>query len=72
MRMSTSQYNRTIRPIYASMREKKPLIAAKMIQTPKSEMVAEHKHLLKVLKTRKGIKAEANKQSKELRQYEEK
>jgi len=54
------------------MREKKPLIAAKMIQTPKSEMVAEHKHLLKVLKTRKGIKAEANKQSKELRQYEEK
>jgi len=45
---------------------------AKKIVIPKGEAVAEHKHLVDVLKSGKGVKAEAKKQSKELKQYEKK
>jgi hypothetical protein len=42
------------------------------IKMPKKELVKEHKHLVKVLKSRKGIKAEAQKQGKELKAYKSK
>lgn len=36
---------------------------------PKKKFIKEHKHLVKVLKTKKGLKKEAKKQSKELKKY---
>lgn len=43
----------------------------KTIKTPKTEMVKEHKHLVKVLKSgnRADFEREAKKQSKELKEY---
>ena len=35
----------------------------------KKKLVSEHKHLVKVLKTKKGLKQEAKKQAKELKEY---
>jgi len=46
---------------------KKKELAVKM---RKSELIREHKHLVKVLRTGKGQKQELKKQSKELKQYE--
>lgn len=43
---------------------------AKKICMTKKKAVDEHKRLVKVLKTGKGIKAEAKKQSKELKEYQ--
>ena len=46
-------------------------VKKKTIKTPKSEMVKEHTHLVKVLRSGKKsqLKAEAKKQSKELKEY---
>jgi len=41
-------------------------IAKKMVSMPKKEFVGEHKRLLKVLKTGKGIKGEYKKQKTEI------
>lgn len=35
----------------------------------KKKLVKEHKHLVKVLRTKKGLKQEAKKQAKELKEY---
>jgi hypothetical protein len=43
-----------------------------LIKMTKKQAVDEHRHLVKVLRTGKGLKAEANKQSKELKEYESK
>lgn len=43
-----------------------------LIKMTKKEAVNEHKHLVKVLRTGKGLKQEAKKQSKELKEYEKK
>ena len=42
---------------------------AKKIVMTKKQAVNEHSHLVNVLKSGKGIKAEAKKQAKELKEY---
>ena len=43
-----------------------------MIKMTKKQAVGEHSHLVKVLKSGKGLKQEAKKQEKELKEYESK
>ena len=43
-----------------------------LIKMTKKQAVNEHQHLVKVLKSGKGLKAEASKQAKELKEYREK
>ena len=44
----------------------------KSIKMPKGELIKEHSHLVKVLRSGKGLKKEANKQAKELAEYKKK
>lgn len=50
--------------------KKKDKVKQLAIKIPKKELIQEHKQLLSVLKSGKGIKAEARKQAKELKAYE--
>jgi hypothetical protein len=58
--VSTNRFN-------ASQMKKKK-IAEKMIKLPKKELLAEHKRIIPELK-KHGLTKEANKQTKELKEY---